>query len=43
VLFRWAIWAPSSLVVFGFQYAYAAKGKQFGPFLRLKGFWSQGS
>jgi hypothetical protein len=40
VLFRRAIQAPSSLAVFGFQYAYALKGKQFSLFLHLKGFQS---
>jgi hypothetical protein len=40
MLFRWPIWTPSSLAVFGFQYAYATKSEQFSPFLRLEGFWS---
>jgi hypothetical protein len=43
VLFGQAIQTPSSLAVFGFQYAYTAKGKQFGLFLHLKGVQSQGS
>jgi hypothetical protein len=33
VLFGRAIRAASSLAVFGFQYAYAPKGRKFGLFL----------
>jgi hypothetical protein len=32
MLFRQVIWTLSSLAVFGFQYTYTAKGKQFSLF-----------